>query len=295
MTNFLNDPKICISNSSNFILENHPTNYRAGMADEKDAEDKLEKNVKRISKYQEQLYAQGKQSLLIIFQAMDAAGKDSTIENVMKGINPQGCHITSFKQPSKEELAHDFLWRCNKAIPEKGRIGIFNRSYYEEVLVCKVHENHILGQQIEGINSVEDINETFWQGRYDSINNFEKHLNKNGCRVVKFFLNVSKEEQKIRFLDRINNAEKNWKFSYGDIEERKLWDKYMAAYSAMITNTTNEINPWYIIPADNKWFMQYCVSEILKDTLKSLNPTFPILADNQMSLLSKAIIDLQNE
>jgi len=295
MPNFHKDPKITFYKGTNFKLSSSSTNYTAEQNNESDCQEATQKNVQRIGKEQEKMYAAGNHSLLIIFQAMDAAGKDSTIEKVMTGINPQGCRVVSFKQPSTAELAHDFLWRCVNELPLRGKIGIFNRSYYEEVLVCKVHPEYILGQNIGHHQSLNDFDNTFWKNRYQSIVNFEEHLAKNGYTLIKFFLNVGKEEQKNRFLSRIDEENKNWKFSYGDIEERVLWDKYMDAYERMIMNTATEKNPWFVIPADNKWFMQYAVSEIIKDTIKKINPSFPELPQFQIETLQKAKEVLQNE
>ncbi len=295
MPNYHLDKNICVQNGADFKLTNFNTKYTANLSNEDECEEDVQKNILRISKEQEKLYAEGSHSILMIFQAMDAAGKDSTIENVMKGINPQGCTVVSFKQPSKEELAHDFLWRCAKELPERGKIGIFNRSYYEEVLVCKVHPNYVLGQNIGSFKSIETIDNAFWVNRYNSIKSFEEHLSNNGYILLKFFLNVGKEEQKARFLDRIADESKNWKFSYGDVEERQLWDKYMQAYQDMIAATATEKNPWFVIPADNKWFMQYAVSEILKDTIKKINPAFPVLPEKQLETLNLAKTELQNE
>jgi len=255
----------------------------------------LEKNIDKNSKLQEKLYASGKHSLLIVFQAMDAAGKDSTIEHVTSGINPQGVRVNSFKQPSKEELSHDYLWRCYKKLPKRGMIGIFNRSHYEEVLVTRVHPEYILGQNIPGLDTIEQVNDSFWDSRFESIRNFEKHIYQNGTTVIKFFLNVSREEQKNRFLSRINETDKNWKFSYGDVKERKLWDKYMNAYGDMISNTSTKEAPWYIIPADDKPSMRLLVSEIIKETLNDLDLEFPELGDDSMSDLERGKSELEAE
>jgi PPK2 family polyphosphate:nucleotide phosphotransferase len=212
---------------------------------------------------------------------MDAAGKDSTIKHVMSGINPQGCQVYNFKQPSTEELDHDFLWRTTKCLPERGRIGIFNRSYYEEVLIVKVHPHIIPGQKLPGIESVDKIKPDFWSNRYESINDLEKHLTRNGTVILKFFLNISREEQAERFLKRINEPGKNWKFSFGDIGERKAWDDYQKAYESMIRHTSTENAPWYVIPADKKWYMRLVVSEIILQRLESLELKFPELTGKQ--------------
>lgn len=248
-----------------------------------------------MDELQEKLYATNRYSLLIIFQAMDAAGKDSAIEHVMSGINPQGCQVFSFKQPNSEEYEHDFLWRHNKALPEKGRIGIHNRSHYENVLVCKVHPEYVLKEGVRNYDKVEDLNEEFWKDRYESINNFEKHLHQNGTTIIKFFLNVSKNEQKERFLERIDDPLKNWKFSSADVEERGHWDDYMKAYETAISETSSENAPWYIIPADKKWFTRIAISKIIVETLRSLDLKLPELSDTQKGELEESRKRLKSE
>ncbi|MBN2853390.1 MAG: polyphosphate kinase 2 family protein [Clostridia bacterium] len=232
----------------------------------------LKEQILEMSDLQELHYASNKYSMLIIFQAMDAAGKDSTIRHVMSGINPQGCQVFSFKQPSMEELDHDFLWRSYKCLPERGRIGIFNRSYYEEVLVVKVHPELLVKQDLPD-EVLKDKN--LWSNRYHSINEFEKYLHQNGTVVIKFFLNVSKEEQKNRFIDRIKHENKNWKFSMSDVEERKHWDSYMKAYEMCLSTTSKKHAPWYVIPADDKKNARLIVSQIIVDTFKTLKMAYP--------------------
>ena len=227
------------------------------------AEAKLLSDVGRLAKFQDVLYAQNTYALLIIFQAMDASGKDSTIKHVMSGVDPQGCQVFTFKSPSAEELDHDYLWRSMKALPERGRIGIFNRSYYEEVLVVRVHPEILRAQQLPPESKGPDI----WQRRFEEINDFERYLTRNGISVLKFFLNVSREEQRERFLKRINTPEKNWKFSLNDVKERSHWDDYMAAYEDCFNHTSTEHAPWHIIPADHKWVRNYILSHILVATL----------------------------
>lgn len=244
---------------------------------------------------QEQLYAANKYSLLIVFQAMDAAGKDSAIKHTMSGLNPQGCQVYSFKQPSAEELDHDFLWRHSKAMPERGRVGIHNRSHYENVLVCKVHPEFVLNERIASISKVEDIDDAFWKDRYESIRNFEKHLCDNGTVIIKFFLNVSKEEQKERFLERIDDPLKHWKFSSADLKERKLWTEYMLAYEQAISETALDHAPWYIIPADKKWFTRIAISKIIIDTLKSLKLDVPELSKEEKAKLEESKTMLMSE
>ncbi len=273
--NFSKDKNIAVYNGKKLKLNTLKTNYSGGFKSEKAAEQKLKADIEKLSKLQEKLFASDNHGVIIIIQAMDAAGKDSTIEHVLKGINPQGCNITSFKRPSDEELSHDFLWRTTKVLPERGMIGIFNRSYYEEVLVTKVHPEIILHQSIPGITKLKNIDDEFWKKRYESIINYEKHLIENGYLILKFFLNVSKEEQKKRFLERIDNPEKNWKFQFGDIKERGHWNKYIRAYEKAITETSTPKSPWFVIPADNKWFMQTAVCDIILNTLELMNLQFP--------------------
>jgi PPK2 family polyphosphate:nucleotide phosphotransferase len=286
--NFLKDTKIAVTSGKDFRLKDFDPGYTAGFKDIEAAKEYLRKDIERNRKYQEMLYAEGTYSLLIIFQAMDAAGKDSTIEHVMTGINPQGIDVTSFKSPSENERAHDFLWRTVTELPHRGHIRIFNRSYYEEVLVCKVHPELILTQKIPEIRSVKDIDKKFWERRYESICDHEKHLYRNGTIILKFFLNVSKEEQRKRFIERIDNPEKNWKFSTNDVKERAFWDEYMSAYEEAIAETATEKAPWYIIPADNKWFMQMAVGDIIHDTLKSLGLEYPEVAGEEKKRLLEA-------
>lgn len=236
-----------------------------------DAKNALRDIVKSIAKYQEMLYAQDQWSILVILQAMDAAGKDSVLENVMSGINPQGCQVHSFKAPTSTELDHDYLWRTTVALPERGRIGVFNRSYYEEVLVVRVRPEILAKQRVPKSLIGNDI----WQERFDDIRAFEKHMARNGTRILKFFLNVSKEEQKKRFLERIDEPDKNWKFDAGDIEERQLWGKYMDAYEDMIRNTSTDHAPWYVVPADKKWFTRLVVAHAIDDALAGLKLDYP--------------------
>jgi PPK2 family polyphosphate:nucleotide phosphotransferase len=231
----------------------------------------LERGVQGLAKYQEMLYAQNTYAILVIFQAMDAAGKDSTIKHVMSGVNPQGVQVFSFKAPSHEERDHDYLWRSVKALPERGRIGIHNRSYYEEVLVARVHREILDAQQLPPKAKKGNV----WQRRYRQINHFERHLVENGTVVLKFFLNVSKEEQKRRFLARIDEPAKNWKFSAADVKERADWDKYMEAYQDAFTYTSTKWAPWYIVPADHKWFARLLVALVIYRTLKKLDLCFP--------------------
>lgn len=253
----------------------------------------LEQEKVKLRELQEKLYADGSKSLLIVLQAMDAAGKDSLIEHVFGGVNPQGCEVTSFKAPSEKEYSHDFLWRHYLALPAKGKIGIFNRSHYESVLVCKVHPEYNLNEKVW--KSTDDFNSGFWENRYESIRNFEKHLADNGTTIIKIFLHISKKEQKKRLLDRIEEKEKNWKFSPGDLPERALWDDYMAVYEEAINETSKKHAPWFVIPGDDKWFARVAAIQIIIDALEDMNLQFPKLSDDDLTELSKAKKQLESE
>lgn len=248
------------------------------------AEMMLADNKVELAEAQELLYADGRHSVLILFQAMDAAGKDGTIGHVMSGVNPQGCSVSSFKVPSAEEFSHTYLWRYSKALPARGMIGIFNRSYYEEVLVVKVHPAILDKADLPP----EDVHKDIWKHRYEDINNFEQHLSRNGTTILKFFLNVSKEEQKKRFLERLDTPEKNWKFSSGDIVERGYWDDYMAAFEDAINATSTPWAPWYVIPADHKWAMRAAVSDIITTTIKDLPLEYLKLPEDEVARLAEA-------
>ena len=291
----MNYSKYIFPADKSLALADFQTNDTGSFDRQKDAEEDLVEGVKQLSKIQEMLYAQDKFSVLIIFQAMDAAGKDSTIKHVMSGINPQGCIVTSFKAPSVEELDHAYLWRCMKATPAKGNIGIFNRSYYEEVLVTRVHPVILAGQRLPVDYSEITPDHSLWEQRYSDINNFEKYLINNGTIVLKFFLNVSKEEQKKRFLKRIEDQGKNWKFSDRDVAERKFWNDYQMAYEQTFLHTSSTIAPWYIIPADHKWFMQIAVCEIIIEKLKAHGIEYPRLTAKQHENLEKGKQMLQDE
>lgn len=254
---------------------------------------KLQDVVAEIADLQNKLYAEDRHSILIIFQAMDAAGKDGTIEHVMSGINPQGCQVVAFKQPSFEELDHDYLWRVYRKLPERGRIGIFNRSHYEEVIVTKVHPELVLKERLVGVRKIEDVDKNFWENRYRQINDFERHLTENGVTVIKFFLNISRGEQEKRFLERLEDKAANWKFSLGDVKESSFWDSYMEAYSDMLTETSTERAPWYVIPADKKWFMRWVVAKIILERMKELDLRYPELTPEQQEDL-KAAVDMVN-
>lgn len=275
-----------------FSIKNSPTEYK-GELNKQEGVELLKKEKEKLRELQEKLYADGSQSLLVIIQAMDAAGKDSLIENVFGGVNPQGCNVTSFKTPSSKEYAHDFLWRHYLAVPQKGIIGIFNRSQYESVLVCKVHPEYNLSEKTW--KSVKDFDENFWDNRYESIVNFEKHLAKNGTTIVKIFLNVSKDEQKQRLIDRIDEQEKNWKFSAGDLPERALFDEYMKCYETAINKTSKKEAPWYVLPADKKWFARVAAIQIIIDTLEKMNLKYPTLSNEDKAELEMCKKQLENE
>ena len=250
----------------------------------KDAQAMLAEGIEKLADLQTRLYAQDCWSLLIVLQAMDAAGKDSTIKHVMSGVNPQGCQVTSFKVPSTQELDHDFLWRCVRELPERGRIGIFNRSHYEEVLVVRVHPEFLAAQHLPPSLVGKDI----WKDRYQSINDFERHLSENGTRVVKFYLHVSREEQRKRFLERLDKPEKNWKFSLRDVLEREHWDDYMKAYEDAISATSTEWAPWYVVPADHKWFTRLVVAQVIGTTLEELRVDSPRVDAARKKEIAKA-------
>ena len=253
-------------------------------ADKPRAQQALTAGVELLSKLQDKLYAQDRWAVLIIFQAMDAAGKDGAIKHVMSGVNPQGCEVSSFKAPSAEELDHDFLWRCAKRLPERGRIGIFNRSYYEETLVVRVHPNFLAGQKLPPELKGKEI----WKRRFQDIAGFERYLSHNGILVLKFFLHVSKEEQRQRFLARIDDPEKNWKFSINDAREREHWDAYMEAYEDTIKHTASQHAPWYVVPADNKWFTRVVVASAIITNLNALNLNYPTLNEEELKKLAEA-------
>ncbi|MGH9945969.1 MAG: polyphosphate kinase 2 family protein [Pyrinomonadaceae bacterium] len=288
----MNTEKFLVKEGSKLDLAKHATDFTGDYTDKKAAVEDLEKNVSRLRELQDVLYAHDSYSLLIIFQAMDAAGKDGAIEHVMSGVNPQGCQVVSFKQPSAEERDHDYLWRCQKALPERGKIGIFNRSHYEEVLVVRVHPEILQGSQL----SPEIINDkNIWKKRFKHIRDWEDHLTENGTHILKFFLNVSKAEQKQRFLDRINEPEKNWKFSMSDVKERAHWDEYQKAYTEALEATSTKNSPWYVIPADKKWFTRLAISEIIVKKLESMNLHYPIVSDLHRQELQEAKRALESE
>ena len=279
-----------IKPGSKINLSEFQTSYTGKFSSKEEAEELLKENIKKMQKLQAKLYAEDKYSVLIIFQALDAAGKDGTIKHVMSGLNPQGTEVFSFKQPSSEELDHGFFWRINKALPERGRIGIFNRSHYEEVLIVRVH-NLVKNQRIPD----DLVTDNIWKIRFREINEFEKYLYENGTIIIKFFLHVSKEEQKKRFLQRIEKKSKNWKFSASDIEERKYWNEYVKSYEEAISSTSKPHAPWYVIPADKKRFMRLAVSSIIIESFKKLNLSFPKLSEEQVEKLQEYKSMLEKE
>jgi PPK2 family polyphosphate:nucleotide phosphotransferase len=278
-----------VDSEKKFKLKDYPTSVSSdlGKEDKPAAQKLLQLGVEALASMQDKLYAQDKWSLLVIFQAMDAAGKDGAIKHVMSGINPQGCQVTSFKSPSAEELDHDYLWRCMKNLPERGRIGIFNRSYYEEVLVVRVHEEYLSAQKLPDKLITKDI----WDNRLKDIRNYENYLNNNGILVVKIFLNVSKKEQKKRFLERIDKPDKNWKFSKTDLAERKFWNQYQECYEDLIKKTSTEKSPWYVVPADNKPFARIVVASAILHALDSMKLAYPKVSEAQVAELQR----LKNE
>jgi len=262
-----------------------------GDLDKDEGKDIIEANRKRLSDLQEKLYAQDRWSMLLIFQGMDAAGKDSAIKSVFEGVNPQGCEVYSFKQPSTKELDHDFMWRSAICLPERGRIGIFNRSYYEECLVVRVHPEILAKQRIPP----KLVTKNIWRERFEDISAFERYLARNGTVVLKFFLNVSKDEQRQRFLDRLEEPAKNWKFSMADVAERKLWDRYQAAYQDMIRHTASAAAPWYVVPADRKWFARVVIGSVIVNALDKLDLQFPKVDKASLEEFKKVRVALENE
>ena len=282
-----------VKSGKHFRLKDHDPGdtHDIKSEDKREVKKLLEEGVKLLSERQDILYAQSNWGLLLLFQGMDAAGKDGTIKHVMSGVNPQGVDVHSFKTPSNEELAHDFLWRTNRCLPPRGKIGIFNRSPYEEVLVVRVHPEFLEKQRIP--DSLRG--DHFWKGRFEDITAVERYLTRNGFAIRKFFLNVSKKEQKRRFMQRLDNPEKNWKFSAADVQERKYWDQYQDAYEKMIRNTATEFAPWVIVPADNKWFTRLLVVATIVDAMDSLNLAYPKLTAAQLAELKEARRQLEKE
>jgi PPK2 family polyphosphate:nucleotide phosphotransferase len=273
-----------IDDGKHFQLKDFDPADTGPLSSEEHAEEHLQEYIARMEELQDKLYAQDCWSILLIFQAMDAAGKDGTIKHVMSGVNPEGCQVYSFKVPSSTELQHDFLWRINEHLPERGHIGIFNRSYYEEVLVVRVHAKVLENEKLPPSLVTKDI----WDERFEDIRSFERHMARNGTVIRKFFLHLSKKEQKRRFLARLDEPQKNWKFSAADIHERKYWDDYQKAYEEMIRNTATRHAPWYVIPADNKWFTHLAVSAAIVETLEELSLSYPKVDAAQLKQLQAA-------
>jgi PPK2 family polyphosphate:nucleotide phosphotransferase len=285
--------KYRVDNGKHFRLKDHDPADTHGLDSESkdEAEKLLADGVQKLSELQDILAAQDLWGMLVIFQAMDAAGKDGTIKHVMSGVNPQGVEVTSFKVPTQEEMSHGYLWRTSQHAPARGRIGIFNRSYYEEVLVVRVHPEVLANEKLPRKLVTKDI----WEERYEDINNFERYLTRNGIVVVKFFLNVSKKEQKRRFMERLDTPEKNWKFSPSDVKERQCWDDYQRAFEAAIRATASEYAPWYVVPADHKWFTRLVVSHVLVDELKAMKLEYPKLSGERKKGLAEARRQLEKE
>ncbi len=273
-------------------LKDWPTRIKPIYRSKKHYAQLLEAQINELRELQNTLYADNQQALLIIFQAMDAAGKDSAIKHVMSGVNPQGCQVFSFKHPSTEELDHDFLWRTTRCLPERGRIGIFNRSYYEEVLIVRVHPELL---QAQGVTHTGQKLASLWQARYQSMLDLESHLSRNGTRIIKFFLHLSKDEQRLRFLKRIEQPEKNWKFSMADLKERACWKQYMQAYTACLSSTSSKAAPWYVIPADDKENARLLIADVIVDTLRDMQLNYPVLSAVQQQELQQARKLLQTE
>jgi len=279
-----------VDGSSRFHLNAHQTSEKGGL-DKDEGGEIIEANRKRLNDFQEKLYAQDRWSLLLIFQGLDAAGKDSAIKSIFDGVNPQGCEVASFKQPSTRELDHDFMWRAMIALPERGRIGIFNRSYYEECLVVRVHRELLLKEKIPP----KLVTKNIWQERFSDISAIERYLTRQGTVILKFFLNVSRKEQRERFLDRLDEPSKNWKFSMADVAERALWPRYAAAYQDMIRHTSTREAPWFVVPADHKWFARVVIGSVIVSTLDSLNLRFPRVDKASLEEFARVRKALENE
>jgi PPK2 family polyphosphate:nucleotide phosphotransferase len=280
-----------ITQGEKFRLKDYDPGDTGGMKDKEDAHGLMQHSVEMLSHLQEKLYAQDRWGMLVIFQGMDAAGKDGVISHVMSGVNPQGCDVWSFKEPSKEELDHDFMWRCHKVVPERGKVGIFNRSYYEELLVVRVHPDILKNEKLPE----KLLSKNIWEERYEDINAFERYLTRNGIVVLKFFLHLSKKEQKKRFLSRLEDSEKNWKFSMADVKERGYWKQYQGAYEELIQNTATKNAPWYVVPADNKWFTRVVTALAIVTELNELNLAFPDVEKSKRKELEKVRESLENE
>ncbi len=284
-----------VKEGSKVRLKDFSTKYEGDILDKELAQDVLERGRERLAEFQDKLYAHDQYNVLIVLQAMDAAGKDGVIKHIMSGLNPSGVRVASFKAPTKTELDHDYFWRHYLALPARGEIGIFNRSHYENVLITRVHPEYLLNENLPGIEKVEDADEKFWKNRFRQINRFEKNLSENGTIILKFFLNVSKKEQKKRFLERIDDKKKNWKFSAADVKERLYWDKYQKAFEEMIEETTKDYAPWFVIPSDNKWWGRLLIAMIIYRMFEKMNFSYPEATPEQLAALQKAKEQLLSE
>lgn len=286
---------LLVKPGKNIRMKDFDTKYKGKGLNKKESESLLEEGRKHLAEIQDKLYAHNRYSVLIIFQAMDAAGKDGAVKHIMSGFNPLGVKVYSFKAPNSHELDHDFFWRHELALPARGEIAIHNRSHYENVLVTKVHPEFILGENIPGVESLKKIDKAFWEGRYKQIRRFEKNLTDNGMIIMKFFLNVSKKEQKKRFLERIDDKSKNWKFSLGDLKERGHWDNYQKAYEEAISATSTDSAPWFIIPADDKWYARLAIASVIYRQFEKLKFSYPVVSEAQREELQRAKAQLMAE
>ncbi len=280
--------KYIVEQGEKLHLDKRDTSWQGEKPDLAEVDSLFQEEVKKIDELQYAMYAENRQSLLVVMQGMDAAGKDGLIRHLLNGVNPQGVIVSSFKHPSSHELDHDYLWRHYSKLPERGQIGIFNRSHYENVLITRVHPELILSERLPEIRSVEDISEKFWQKRFEQIRSFEQIISQNGTRVIKLFLHVSPEEQKKRFLKRIDRADKHWKFSRADIRERSFWKEYQKAYEDMLPATSTKHCPWYILPADSKWYTRLLAARIIRSTLEDMNPRYPSVSDADRAEMEQA-------
>lgn len=293
--NFIDTSVMTVGPDEKVNLNNYSTRYSGRLLDKKEAQDLLEESRRKLAKIQDKFYADNRYSILIILQAMDAAGKDGAVKHIMSGFNPLGVKVYSFKTPSSQELDHDYLWRHAQALPARGEIAIHNRSHYENVLVTRVHPEYLLNENIPGVDSIKKADDKFWNKRFKQINRFEKNIHENGTVVLKFFLHLSKEEQRKRFLDRIDDPSKNWKFSGSDLKERGFWDEYQHAYQDAIQATATRHAPWHIIPADDKWFTRLAIATIIGNHFEGLDIHYPSVSDAQKNALQKARKELTGE
>lgn len=292
---FIQIKKLKVKPGKKVTLKNYPTDYEGKSLNKQIAEGLLEEGRKHLAVVQDKLYAQNRYSVLIIFQAMDAAGKDSAVKHIMSGFNPLGVKVYSFKSPSAHELDHNYLWRHYQTIPARGEIAIHNRSHYENVLVTRIHPEYILKEHLPGIDAVDKIDDEFWERRFKQIVQFEKTMSQNGTIILKFFLHLSKKEQKKRLLERINDPSKNWKFAFGDLEERKHWEEYQRAYEKAISATSTKNAPWFIIPADDKWYARLAIAAVIYEQFESLKIDYPEVTESQKAELEKAKTQLMSE